>query len=83
MFSCLYFEVQNLNIEVYGFGKIMTDIIKEPFFEGAEKLLEIWFTGQVEVDDPDLRKIPRFVLLRFINLAGVFKISIYMHLSEN
>lgn len=75
MFSCLYFEVQNLNIEVYGFGKIMTDIIKEPFFEGAEKLLEIWFTGQVEVDDPDLRKIPRQKLESLLKLVHCEVIS--------
>lgn len=32
---------------------------QEQFFEGAEKLLEIWFTGSDGNCDSDLRKIPR------------------------
>ena len=32
------------------------------FFEGVEKLLEIWFTGDGAASQAaDLRKIPRFV----------------------
>ena len=34
----------------------------EDFFEGTEKLLEVWFTGADEDDEKaDLRKIHRFV----------------------
>lgn len=40
----------------------MTEKDQLHFFEGAEKLLEIWFTGYEEGSDGDLRKIPRYVL---------------------
>lgn len=33
-----------------------------PFFEGVEKLLEVWFTNKSgDISGCDLRKIPRFV----------------------
>lgn len=42
---------------------------QEHYFEGVEKLLEVWFTRKDgAVHHCDLRKVPRFVLLPLSNL---------------
>lgn len=38
------------------------------FFEGAEKLLEIWFMGCPDDVIGDLRKIPRLLLYKILTL---------------
>lgn len=37
------------------------------FFEGVEKLLEIWFAPNQSNKGADLRKIPRLDLIRILN----------------
>ena len=36
------------------------------FFEGVEKLLEVWFTGsrKGDAEESDLRNIPRYIMIR-------------------
>ncbi|KAK7574203.1 hypothetical protein V9T40_011394 [Parthenolecanium corni] len=53
----------------------MTDKEALHFFEGAEKLLEIWFTGYKEGSDGDLRKIPRQKLESLLKLVHCEVIS--------
>ena len=46
--------------ETKGNNKLSSD--SGEFFEGVEKLLEVWYTTQSgNIDDCDLRRIPRFV----------------------
>jgi len=40
------------------------------FFEGAEKLLEIWFAKEVDLDGGSLRKIPRYELDAMLQVAN-------------
>lgn len=45
-----------------GIDRVEVDNMSVQFFEGVEKLLEIWFTtSDGNNKNPDLRKIPRFV----------------------
>lgn len=45
-----------------GIDPVDVDNMSVQFFEGVEKLLEIWFTtSDANIKNPDLRKIPRFV----------------------
>lgn len=48
-----------------GIDRVEVDNMSAQYFEGVEKLLEIWFTtSDGNNKNPDLRKIPRFVFLR-------------------
>lgn len=47
-----------------GIDRVEIDNMSVQFFEGVEKLLEIWFTtSDGNNKNPDLRKIPRLVLI--------------------
>lgn len=47
-----------------GIDREEVDNMSVQFFEGVEKLLEIWFTtSDANNKNPDLRKIPRFVFI--------------------
>ena len=57
-------SVQNQNLGEEDQDKKDDDI----FFEGAEKLLEIWFTTKNKADNKrDLRSIPRWTLDKYLN----------------
>lgn len=51
----------------------VTDLSEVGFFEGSEKLLEIWFTSEAAdtngESDNDLRNIPRFELDKFLDIV--------------
>lgn len=59
-----------------GIDRVEVDNMSVQFFEGVEKLLEIWFTTSDSSNkNPDLRKIPRFVFI-YIYLDKVNKSTI-------
>ena len=48
-------------------NNINTNNMSEPYFEGVEKLLEVWFTNGDSSRQGDLRKIPRLVHTRYLS----------------
>lgn len=70
-----------------GIDRVEVDNMSVQFFEGVEKLLEIWFTtSDGNNKNPDLRKIPRFVftlaqdkqhLHYCTGIAALFKLTCY------
>jgi len=53
----------------------------QQFFEGAEKLLEVWFDSSMPCNDASLRNIPRAELERLVELARAQIISCTSNLS--
>lgn len=55
---------------------IKTSVEDVGFFEGTEKLLEIWFEGDTDNERCDLRKIPREMLDRLLKIVDAEIVSV-------
>lgn len=60
-------KVESSVVQTRDFGEKIP--IEEYFFEGAEKLLELWFSGSRNDRDGSLRLIPRYELDAMLNIA--------------